>query len=121
MRQTRDSSYGEPISQTPSESGEERAAHRSQSADHHDMNKGSENGLADSPLQESFIGTTQEEELRSHQRSSKSAGPFEKWEREEMEKLLSQLNGQLGMYRYFDRSDDEVCSGILQSSIQITF
>jgi phospholipase D1/2 len=105
VRQTRNSSSGEPISQTPSESSEERAAHRSQSADHHDTNKGSENGLADSPLQESFIGTTQEE-LHSHQRSSKSAGPFEKWEREEMEKLLSQLNGQLGMYRYFDRSDD---------------
>lgn len=106
MRQTRDSSSAEPISQNPSESGEERVAHESQPAEPHNMNsglseEGGENALADSSLQDLLSGTAQNEELHSPRRSSKNSEPFEKWEREEMEKLLSQLNGQLGMYRLF--------------------
>jgi len=103
---SRDSSSVEPISQNTSELGEEQVAHESQSADHHD--KGSENGLADSHLQDSFIGTTQDEELHSHRgRSSKGSEPFEKWERDEMEKLLLQLNGRLVVYpnRFLEGED----------------
>ena len=103
MRQTRnrDSSSAE-LSQNPSESGEERAAHESQPAEPQNMNsesskEGGENTLADSSLDLLSIGTTQNEELYNHRRSSKGSEPFKKWEREEMEKLLSQLNGQLGM------------------------
>ena len=103
MRQTRDSSSAEPITQNPSESGEERAAHESQPAEPHNMNselskEGGENALADSSLQDLSIGMTQNEEFHSYQRSSKNSEPFEKREREEMEELLSQLNGQLGMF-----------------------
>ena len=58
-----------------------------------------ENALADPSLQDFSTETTQNEELHSHRRSSKNSEPFEKWERDEMEELLSQLNGQLGMYR----------------------
>ena len=103
MCQARDSSSAEPISQNPSEAGEERVAHESQPAEPHNMNselskESGENALADSSLQDLSIGTTQNEELHSHRRSSKNSEPFESWEREEMEELLSQLNGQLGMY-----------------------
>ena len=109
MRQTPDSSSVEPNSQNTSELGEEQAGHESQSADRHD--KGSEDGLPDSHLQDSFIGTTQDEELHSHRwRSSKGSEPFEKWERDEMEKLLLQLNGRLGMYRCSDPLDNEIYS-----------
>jgi phospholipase D1/2 len=107
VRQTRnrDSSPTEPISQNPSESGEERTAHESQPAEPQNMNsessKGGENALSDSSLKDLSIMTKQNEELYNQRRSSKSSEPFEKWEREEMEKLLSQLNGQLGMYRLF--------------------
>lgn len=110
MSQTRDSPSVEPIYQNTSESGEERAAHESQPPAErpHNMNselskEGGENALAgDSFLQDLSIGTTQKEELHNHRRrSSKYSEPFEKWEREEMEELLSQLNGQLGMYRLF--------------------
>lgn len=59
---------------------------------------GSENDL-ELPLHDP---STQNEELRSHWRSSKNSEPFEKWEREEMEKLLLQLNGQLGRYHCSD-------------------
>jgi len=38
-----------------------------------------------------------------------------------MEKLLSQLNGQLGMYRCSNRLHVQVCLGISQLSIQIAF
>ena len=102
VRQPRDSSSAEPISQNPSEVGEERAPHESQPANtNSELNKESgENALADSSLQDPSIGTTPNEELHSH-RSSKNSEPFEKWERAEMEELLSQLNGQLGMYRLF--------------------
>ena len=101
-----DSSSAEPISQNTSESGEERTAQDSQPAEPHNLNSElskecGENALADSSLQDLSIGTTQNEELQNHRRSSKNSEPFEKWEREEMEKLLSQLNGQLGMYRSF--------------------
>lgn len=109
VRQTRnrDSSSVEPFSQNPSESGEERAAPESQPADLQNMNsesskEGGENTPADSSLQDLLsTGTSQSEELYNHRKSSKGSEPFKKWEREEMEKLLSQLNGQLGMYRLF--------------------
>ena len=123
VRQSRDSSSAEPTSQNPSESGEERAAHESQPAEPHNMNSESskecgENVLADSSLPDLSIGTTQNED--SHRRSSKNSEPFEKWEREEMEELLSQLNGQLGICS--DRLDVEVYSiKHSQSSIRITF
>ena len=65
--------------------------------------EGGGNTFADSYLQDSSIGVTQNDELHSPRRSSKNSEPFEKWEREEMEKLLSQLNGQLGMYRSLER------------------
>jgi phospholipase D1/2 len=100
---TRDSSPAEPISQNASESGEERAAPESQPAEPHNMNSelskdGRENALTDLPLQDVPIGTAQNEELHSSRRFSKNSEPFEKWEREEMENLLSQLNGQLVVY-----------------------
>jgi phospholipase D1/2 len=104
VRQTRENSSAEPTSKNPSESGEERAVHESQPGKPHDMNSmlSKENALADLSLQDlSSIGTTQNEELHNHRRSSKNSEPFEKWEREEMEELLLQLNGQLGMYRLF--------------------
>jgi hypothetical protein len=81
-----------------------------------------EDPIANSSLQDlSSVGTTQNED--SHRRSSKNSEPFEKWEREEMEELLSQLNGQLGMYRCSDHlyvgvySDDT----ITHSSIRTAF
>ena len=108
----------DPIAPIPSDSGCEKAAHEAQSADPHDMSsqsskEGGQNGL-ESPLRHSSIATTQNEELHSHHRSrssnlkSKGSEPFEKWEREEMEKLLLQLNGQLGMYRWSDSLTVEV-------------
>jgi phospholipase D1/2 len=105
VRQTRDSSSAEPVSQNQSESGEERAAQESQLAEPHNTNselskESGENALADSSLHDLSTGTTQNEELQSHRRPSKNSEPFEKWEREEMEELLSQLNGQLGMLSF---------------------
>jgi len=50
------------------------------------------------PLNNSSFVTTQNEEPTKHRRHAKGTEPFEKWEREEMEKLLGQLNGQLGMW-----------------------
>jgi phospholipase D1/2 len=74
--------------------------------------EGGQNGL-ESPLRHSSIATTQNEEQHSHHRSRSSKGsePFEKWEQEEMEKLLLQLNGQLGMYRWSDSLTVEVYFG----------
>jgi phospholipase D1/2 len=81
-------------------------APESQPAEPHNMNsetskEGREDALTDSTLQDVSNGTAQNEEFRSSRRFSKNTEPFEKWEREEMENLLSQLNGQLGMYRSF--------------------
>ena len=101
MRQPRDSSSAEPISQNTSESGEERTTHESHNINLELSKECGENTLANSSLQDLSIGTTQNEELHSHRRSSKNSEPFEKWEREKMEELLSQLNGQLGMCRLF--------------------
>jgi phospholipase D1/2 len=44
--------------------------------------------------------------------------PFEKWERDEMEKLLGQLNGHLGLWRHIssnpDNADPTTHSAILE-------
>lgn len=114
MCQIRHSASVDPVARIPSESGDEGAAHESQPADSLDMKselskEGGEDGL-ETPLHNSSIATTQNEELHSHQWSFKGSEPFEKWEREEMEKLLLQLNGQLGMYRWSDYLDVEVNS-----------
>jgi hypothetical protein len=128
VRQARDSFSAEPISQNPSESGEERAAHESQPPEHHNMNSEllskecGESALSDSSLQDLLsIGTTQNEE-QLHRRSSKNSEPFEKWEREEMEELLSQLNGHLGNVSLILIAWTlQVYSETSQSSIRITF
>ena len=59
--------------------------------------EGGEDGL-ETPFHNPATAATQNEEPHGHRRTSKGSEPFEKWEREEMEKLLLQLNGQLGMY-----------------------
>jgi phospholipase D1/2 len=47
----------------------------------------------------SFATTTQhDEDPAKPRRPAKGSEPFEKWERDEMEKLLGQLNGQLGLW-----------------------
>jgi len=107
---TRDSTSVDPIFGMPSESSHEGATHESHLADPHDMHselsKGDrENGL-ESPLPDSSSATAQNEEAHSRRRS-KGSQPFEKWEREEMEKLLLQLNGQLVIYphRFLEGED----------------
>ncbi|KAF8798774.1 phospholipase D [Phlegmacium glaucopus] len=107
---TPESASVDPVAGIPSEIGDEGVAHESHPADSFDVNpelsKGGDDGLETS-LRNSFVSTTQNEDTQSHRRPSKGSKPFEKWEREEMEKLLLQLNGQLVIYpnRFLEAED----------------
>ena len=101
MKQVRGSTNGEPVARLPSESGDE-GTHVSQASDTTDIASGMsrEDGeeCPPTPLNNPSFVTTQNEEPMKHRRHAKGTEPFEKWERDEMEKLLGQLNGQLGMW-----------------------
>jgi phospholipase D1/2 len=43
-------------------------------------------------------GSSEKEPTLKPKRSTKGVEPFEKWERDEMEKLLKQLRGHLGLW-----------------------
>lgn len=45
--------------------------------------------------------TASEKRKDKDKRGTSGAEPFERWERDEMEKLLGQLNGHLGSYNFF--------------------
>lgn len=48
------------------------------------------------PPTPSYTTTTLNEETPKPRRPARGSEPFEKWERDEMEKLLGEVNGQLG-------------------------
>jgi phospholipase D1/2 len=66
-------------------------------------------GTPPTPLNNSSFATTtqNDEEPAKPRRPTKGSEPFEKWERDEMEKLLGQLNGQLVLYsnRFLEGED----------------
>ncbi|KAF8158304.1 hypothetical protein B0H34DRAFT_769482 [Crassisporium funariophilum] len=108
---TRDSTSGEPVARVPSESGDEGAAHESQASDTIDMaSEMSKEGdeAPSTPMHNSSFATTHNEEQPSKpRRAARGSEPFEKWERDEMEKLLLQLNGHLVIYpnRFLEGED----------------
>ena len=103
--QARGSTNDQPVARIPSESGDE-GTHTSQASDTTDieseMSREGE-GAPPTPLNSSSFATTtqNDEDLPKPRRPAKGSEPFEKWERDEMEKLLGQLNGQLGMWPVF--------------------
>ncbi|KIM43354.1 hypothetical protein M413DRAFT_18406 [Hebeloma cylindrosporum] len=104
------STNSEPVARMPSESGDE-GTHVSQASDTTDMasRMSREDGeeCPPTPLNNSSFVTSHNEEPVKHRRHAKGAEPFEKWERDEMEKLLGQLNGQLVLYsnRFLEGED----------------
>ncbi|KAF9481155.1 phospholipase D/nuclease [Pholiota conissans] len=115
---TRGSTTGEPIARIPSESGDE-GAHESQPSDTshvHDvgseMSKEDGEELPPTPLYNStYSGNPSSanpgDEPSKPRRPAKGSEPFEKWERDEMEKLLEDINGQLVLYpiRFLEGED----------------
>ena len=98
MEQTRESTNGEPVARIPSESGDE-GTHVSQASDTTSrLSREDGEECPPTPLNNPSFVTSQNEEPVKPRRRAKGAEPFEKWERDEMEKLLGQLNGQLGMW-----------------------
>jgi len=100
LEQTRESTNGQRVGPIPSESGDE-GTHVSQPSDTTDMASEMSRegeGTPPTPLNNSSCAPIQnDEEPVKPRRPAKGSEPFEKWERDEMEKLLGQLNGHLGM------------------------
>ena len=99
--QTRGSESGAPLARIPSEAGHSDANPQDyQASDTTDLaSETTRDETDDAPTTPSYGGatpSTSNEEPPKQRRPAKGSEPFEKWEREEMEKLLGQLNGQLG-------------------------
>ncbi|KNZ80910.1 hypothetical protein J132_03610 [Termitomyces sp. J132] len=98
-KRPRDSTSSEPVGRVPSETGDENALTETGS-DEHRSREGPEN-----PLSNSVTGHS-EKDLRPR-RFTRGSEPFEKWERDEMEKLLGQTNGHLVLFpsRFLEGED----------------
>ncbi|KAF9527594.1 phospholipase D [Crepidotus variabilis] len=101
----------EPVARVPSEAGDEGAPTTQPS----DMNsevsrEGEDLPTSPPPSAAAASSTTHPEEHQQQskaRRPAKGAEPFEKWEREEMEQLLGELNGHLILYsnRFLEGED----------------
>ncbi|KAG6918332.1 hypothetical protein DXG01_015191 [Tephrocybe rancida] len=99
-KRPRDSTSQEPVARVPSETGDE-GAHTEEKEDNAEAisdegTRPSREG-ADDPSLSTFNGSaTHSEKEAKSRRPARGSEPFEKWERDEMEKLLGQINGHLG-------------------------
>ncbi|KAF8964181.1 hypothetical protein BDZ97DRAFT_1731107 [Flammula alnicola] len=113
---TRGSTNGEPVARIPSESGEE-VAHEPLPSDTNPTDIASEmskeEGEETPPLNSSSFAATQNEEPTKPRRPARGSEPFEKWERDEMEKLLGELNGQLVIYPNWFLEGEDIANNFL--------
>ncbi|KAF9267545.1 phospholipase D [Marasmius fiardii PR-910] len=95
----RDSSTPEAVARVPSETGDENAPA--------DSDKIEAEGRGDTEGEHKGEDGPSSEKETKIRRSGKGVEPFEKWERDEMEKLLHQLNGHLVLYptRFLEGED----------------
>ncbi|KAG6841711.1 hypothetical protein C0991_007983 [Blastosporella zonata] len=100
-KRPRDSTTQEPVARVPSEAGDEGATEEKENitveaASDHGA-RPSKEGVEDPSASTSAAhSATHSEKEPKPRRPTKGTEPFEKWEREEMEKLLGQTNGHLG-------------------------
>lgn len=95
--QSKEQATSDPIASVPSETGDALAPGHDTVAEteepHEDVEKGDRSAVGrDAPKSEPS-------ENPQARRPARGDEPFEKWEREEMEKLLEQLCGHLGAFR----------------------
>ncbi|KAG6897546.1 hypothetical protein C0992_000329 [Termitomyces sp. T32_za158] len=103
-KRPRDSANSEPVGRVPSETGDESALTETGSDEGaRQSREGLENRSASTSTS---IAGHSEKDLRPR-RSTRGSEPFEKWEREEMEKLLGQTNGHLVLFpnRFLEGED----------------
>ncbi|KAG5646538.1 hypothetical protein DXG03_003305 [Asterophora parasitica] len=98
-KKPRDSATPEAVARVPSEIGDDTAhteeKEESREAGSDEYTRPSKDSTEDATSNTHF-STEKEPKARKH---AKGTEPFEKWERDEMEKLLGQVNGHLGMNR----------------------
>ena len=95
--QTKEQTTSDPVASVPSEAGDSLAPGHDTVAEteepHEDVEKGDRSAVGrDAPRSEPS-------ENPQARRPARGDEPFEKWEREEMEKLLEELCGHLGALR----------------------
>ncbi|PPR05355.1 hypothetical protein CVT24_007969 [Panaeolus cyanescens] len=120
----RDGSGPEPIARVPSESsyevvGQSQESHQSDGPDiASQSSKNPTEDMPHTPLHASSIstGNQPEEPTNRARRPAKGHEPFEKWERDEMEKLLGELNGQLVTYPLHFLEGEDAANNFLFNS-----
>ncbi|KAG6903141.1 hypothetical protein C0995_004688 [Termitomyces sp. Mi166 len=103
-KRPRDSASSEPVGRVPSETGDESAPTvHTETASDEGLRRSRENPSASTS---NSVTSHSEKDLRPR-RSTRGSEPFEKWEREEMEKLLDQTNGHLVLFpnRFLEGED----------------
>ncbi|THV05210.1 phospholipase D [Dendrothele bispora CBS 962.96] len=98
------SSTPEAVARVPSETGDESVPLEGKEAQADEQQSASKEGGEEA---EQHLGNSASEKDPKTRRPAKGIEPFEKWEREEMEKLLSELNGHLVLYptRFLEGED----------------
>ncbi|KAF8908954.1 hypothetical protein CPB84DRAFT_1813208 [Gymnopilus junonius] len=106
---------GEPVARVPSETsyGDENT----QEYDATDLaSQTTKEETDDAPTTPSYGGVTpssSNEGSSKQRRHARGSDPFEKWERDEMEKLLEQLNGQLVVYPHRFLEGEDIANNFL--------
>lgn len=101
--QAQDTATPDPVARVPSESGDENAVTEEKEVPAEATDMASDDGTRPSKegadAQESnpnTAGSTTNEKDSRPRKPTRGTEPFEKWERDEMEKLLGELCGHLG-------------------------
>lgn len=98
LNQPRDSATPEAVARVPSEAGDEGAPQEDNPELSEDETRPSKEGVDDPTASTANTSTGNSEKDPKARRPTKGTEPFEKWERDEMEKLLGQTNGHLGAH-----------------------
>ncbi|GLB38253.1 putative phospholipase [Lyophyllum shimeji] len=109
-RTPRDSTQAEVVARVPSEAGDEGAPadEKAESvAGSEEGTRPSKEGFEDAAASTVDISAGQSEKEPKPKKRARRIEPFEKWERDEMEKLLGQLNGHLVLFptRFLEGED----------------
>jgi phospholipase D1/2 len=97
--QPRDSAVPEAVGRVPSETGDENVPLEGKEASADEHHTSSKEGAHEDG--DTHLGNSASEKDPKTRKAAKGAESFEKWERDEMEKLLGDLNGHLGMLLSF--------------------
>ncbi|KAF9013434.1 hypothetical protein BDQ17DRAFT_1343417 [Cyathus striatus] len=100
----RDGASGEPVARVPSETGDDSAPGRESTSAADGDAVSDSHGEEGEKFADSSAPESQEPKAR---KGAKGVEPYEKWERDEMERLLGELNGHLVVYptRFLEGED----------------